>query len=75
MILSLFAFGITSALAQEGDQILDGIGETALIARYTFKEDVKDWSRNNLHGTIHGSGVRFVKDELFETVISLPGDR
>ena len=52
LLLSFFALGTTTTNAQNGDQILDGIGETGLIARYTFKEDVKDWSRNNLHGSI-----------------------
>ena len=66
--------GTTSVFAQSGDQILDGIGETGLIARYTFKGDVKDWSRNNLHGSIQGSNIKFVEDELFGNVLSLPGD-
>ncbi len=69
--------------AQSGDQILDGIGETGLTARYTFNENVKDWSRNNLHGSIQGS-YEFVSDRLFnsvlgisdesETYITLPGE-
>lgn len=74
IILSFFALGITSVFAQSGDQILDGIGETGLIARYTFKEDAKDWSRNNLHGSIQGSGFKFVQDELFDNVLSLSGE-
>ena len=60
--------------AQTGDQILDGIGETGLIARYTFKGDVKDWSRNNLHGSLKGSDFKFVEDSLFGKVLSLSGD-
>ncbi len=63
----------TSSHAQNGDQILDGIGETGLIARYTFKENTKDWSRNNLHGTIQGTDYEFIKDTLFEKVLSLSG--
>ncbi|MDO9039796.1 MAG: LamG domain-containing protein, partial [Bacteroidota bacterium] len=66
--------GTTFTVAQNGDQILDGIGETGLIARYTFKDDVKDWSRNNLHGSIQGTDFRFVKDELFGSVLSLGGN-
>ena len=73
LLLGIFAFGITTINAQNGDQILDGIGETGLISRYTFKEDVKDWSRNNLHGSIQGTDFKFVKDELFGSVISLNG--
>jgi len=74
IILCLFAVGTTSIFAQSGDQILDGIGETGLIARYTFKGDAKDWSRNNLHGSIQGSKFKFVEDELFGKVLSLPED-
>lgn len=73
VVLSLFALNTTTGLAQEGDQILDGIGETALIARYTFEGNAKDWSRNNLHGTIRGS-FRFVEDNQFGKVLTLPGD-
>jgi hypothetical protein len=43
VILSFCALGTSSIFAQSGDQILDGIGETGLIARYTFNGDVKDW--------------------------------
>jgi len=74
IILSFCALGTTSVFAQGGDQILDGIGETGLIARYIFKGDVKDWSRNNLHGSIQGSDFKFVEDTLFGNVLSLPGD-
>lgn len=63
-----------SVFAQSGDQILDGIGETGLVARYTFKGDVRDWSRNNLHGIIQGTDFRFVEDSLFGNVLSLPGE-
>jgi DUF1680 family protein len=83
LILSLFALGISSIYAQGGDQMLDGIGETGLIARYTFEEDIRDWSRNNLHGSIQGS-YEFDEDRLFsnvlsisdesETYISIPGE-
>lgn len=31
--------------AQNGDQILDGIGETGMVSRYIFNGDFKDWSR------------------------------
>lgn len=65
--------GITmTAQAQNGDQILDGIGETALIARYVFDDDAKDWSRNNLHARIRGMEAAFVKDDQFGKVLSLP---
>ncbi len=74
LLLSFFALGTTNTIAQSGDQILDGIGETGLIARYTFKDDAKDWSRNNLHGSIQGTDFKFVKDELFGNVLSLGGN-
>lgn len=75
VILIVFcALGITPVFAQSGDQILDGIGETGLIARYILNGDVKDWSRNNLHASIQGSDFKFVEDELFGNVLSLPGD-
>ena len=60
--------------AQTGDQILDGIGETGMIARYIFNGDVRDWSRNNLHGKLQGADAKFVDDPRFGKVLSLPGD-
>ncbi len=74
IILCFCALGTTSAFAQDGDQILDGIGETGLIARYTFEGNAKDWSRNNLHASIQGSDFKFVDDDLFGKVLSLPED-
>ncbi|MDX8339129.1 glycoside hydrolase family 127 protein [Draconibacterium sp. IB214405] len=74
IILGLCAWSTSTVFAQSGDQILDGIGETGLIARYTFEENAKDWSRNNLHGTIEGSEYNFVDDKVFDKVLSLPGD-
>lgn len=72
-LVGLAAWSSTSVSAQSGDQILDGIGETGLIARYTLKTDVKDWSRNNLHGTITGSDFKYEKDSLFGSVLSFSG--
>lgn len=74
VMFSFWAVSTTTALAQSGDQILDGIGETGLIARYVFDGDAKDWSRNNLHGKIQDSKAKFVNDEQFGTVLSLPAD-
>ena len=56
-----------------GDQFLDGIGETALIARYLFNGNVEDRSRNSFHATLHGEKGSFVEDEQFGKVLSLPG--
>jgi uncharacterized protein len=74
LILILCASETTRVYAQGGDQILDGIGETGMIARYIFRADANDWSRNNLHGTIKGSDFRFVPDSLFGSVLSLTGE-
>jgi uncharacterized protein len=74
MMFCFCAMNSTSAWAQSGDQILDGIGETELIARYPLKKDVKDWSRNNLHGSMVGTDFKFVEDSLFGSVLSLPGE-
>ncbi|WP_163409862.1 beta-L-arabinofuranosidase domain-containing protein [Flavobacterium ajazii] len=73
-VISFFAIGTTVLQAQNGDQILDGIGETGLIARYVFDGDAKDWSRNNLHGKIEDVKAKFVNDDLFGKVLSLLAD-
>lgn len=77
-IFWLLAFVITqtmfTAKAQNGDQMLDGIGETGMVARYLFNGDFKDWSRNNLHAKFEGSGVSFVNDSRFGKVLSLSGE-
>ena len=54
-----------------GNQFLDGIGETVLIARYVFNGNTEDWSRNNYHATLHGTGASYVEDEQFGKVLSL----
>lgn len=48
--------------SQGGDQFLDGIGETSLIARYAFNGNVEDASRNQLHATLRGTDGIFVDD-------------
>jgi len=76
VLLVVFLFnGIYSVKAQQGDQILDGIGETGMIARYIFDGNLKDWSRNNLHAKFQGTEAKFVKDEKFGTVLSLEGGK
>ena len=74
LIVALFAGSITPANAQNGDQILDGIGETGMIARYVFDGDAKDWSRNSLHARVQGTAAKFVSDKQFGKVLSLPGN-
>ncbi|MHB9008046.1 MAG: beta-L-arabinofuranosidase domain-containing protein [Limisphaerales bacterium] len=67
--------GPRSAAAQVdgGDQFLDGIGETALVARYLLDGNTSDRSRNGHHATLHGTGGSYVEDRQFGTVLSLPG--
>jgi DUF1680 family protein len=74
LLLTVLSQGINSALAQNGDQILDGIGETGLIARYVFDGDTKDWSRNTLHAKLEGAEGSFVSDSRFGKVLSLSGN-
>ncbi len=74
VIVSLLT-GAPMAFAQGGggDQFLDGIGETALIARCVCNGNVEDWSRNNYHATLYGAEAAYVEDSQFGTVLSLPG--
>lgn len=65
-MLTVYIFCSQSSIKAQGDQILDGIGETGLIARYVFDNDQKDWSRNNLHAEIHGD-AKFVEDDFFKS--------
>ncbi|MEJ7559639.1 MAG: beta-L-arabinofuranosidase domain-containing protein [Pedobacter sp.] len=65
--------GISTVQAQNGDQILDGIGETGMVARYLFNGDFKDWSRNTLHAKAPGTQA-FVDDKQFGKVLSLSGE-
>ncbi|WP_207436079.1 beta-L-arabinofuranosidase domain-containing protein [Sabulibacter ruber] len=74
LFVSVLVQGVSSALAQNGDQILDGIGETGMIARYVFNGDLKDWSRNNLHAKHQGTEPTFVNDSKFGKVLSLSGN-
>ncbi|MBG6234168.1 DUF1680 family protein [Pedobacter sp. CAN_A7] len=74
VFIAILLQGVQSAQAQNGDQILDGIGETGMVARYVFNGDFKDWSRNNLHAKFHGTEAKFIKDERFGKVLSLNGE-
>jgi DUF1680 family protein len=78
-VLLLFVNWLTCAnpvLAQiaGGDQFLDGIGETALIAHYVFDGNEEDWSRNYYHATLHGTETAYIEDRQFGRVLSLPGE-
>lgn len=72
LFVAVLIQGVNTAQAQ--DQILDGIGETGMIARYVFNGDLKDWSRNNLHAKFQGGEAPFVNDNRFGKVLSLSGD-
>src|SRR6476620_7170043 len=74
VFLTVLIQGVNIAQAQNGDQILDGIGETGMIARYVFNGDLRDWSRNNLHAKYPGGEATFVNDNRFGRVLSLSGD-
>ncbi len=63
---------LTQQNTQGGDQFLDGIGETGLIARYVFNGNAEDSSRNQLHATVRGTGA-FVADGPGQ-VLLLTGD-
>lgn len=75
LVIAVLTPGVNTVQAQNGDQILDGIGETGMIARYVFDGDVKDWSRNNLHAKFQGTEAKFVHDDRFGKVLSLSGDK
>ena len=74
-LIFMLAIGFSCAICtgEEGDQILDGIGETDLVARYIFSGDAEDASRHNRHATLHGTKGTYVRDDKFGTVLSLSG--
>ncbi|WP_285649741.1 beta-L-arabinofuranosidase domain-containing protein [Allomuricauda sp. NBRC 101325] len=72
--LGCFSFCVYFVQAQEGNQILDGIGETGMISRYILDGDAKDWSRNTLHARIYGSNIKFDESEPFEKVLTLSAE-
>jgi DUF1680 family protein len=80
ILLSVFvtASTLVAALAQSpqtgGDQFLDGIGETSLVARYAFVGNAEDSSRNQFHAALRGSGAEFVDDAQFRRALLLTGD-
>lgn len=75
MLSLVITSSMATARGQSGDQILDGIGETDLKARYVFDGDLRDWSRNNLHAIYRGSKPDFIKDERFGNVLSISGKK
>ena len=65
----------STAQQTEGDQFLDGIGETALVARFIFDGNVQDSSRHQRHGSFHGASEAYVDDDIFGQVLSLTGGK
>src|SRR3954462_14662893 len=53
--------------------VLDGIGETGLIARYILENNAEDAGRNQFHAALRGS-ANFVDDPLFRRALLLTGD-
>ncbi|MFB3854460.1 MAG: beta-L-arabinofuranosidase domain-containing protein [Vicinamibacterales bacterium] len=72
-LLTVFSAPPARDGVQGGDQFLDGIGETALVARYVFVSNTEDSSRNSLHASLRGVGGEFVEDSQFGRVLFLPG--
>jgi len=56
-----------------GDQFLDGIGETDLAARYVLDGNSEDRSRNHFHALLQGEGAGYADDEIFGRVLRLSG--
>ena len=83
-VLFAFLLAVSTVLAalahvahdgqQGGDQFLDGIGETGLVARYLLSDTAEDASRNQFHATLAGSGGTFVEDGEFRRALLLTGD-
>lgn len=61
-------------VAQGSDAFLDGIGETALVARYVLAANTEDSSRNHFHAALRGSGGAFVEDARFGRALELTGN-
>ncbi len=70
---SLLVFPLPLSAQAGGDQILDGIGETALIARYLFDADTEDRARNHFHATLIKGEAAYADEGPFGKVMSLPG--
>ena len=71
--LLAIAHAAPQAQQQGGDQFLDGIGETGLVARYVLNGNPEDSSRNQFHATLRGNGGSFVEDGQ-RRVLLLTGD-
>jgi uncharacterized protein len=75
LVITVSTLVATLALSpQGGDQFLDGIGETGLVARYLFADNAEDSSRNQFHAALRGGGAELVDDGQFRRVLLLTGD-
>jgi DUF1680 family protein len=72
-LASMLGAGNSLAQGGDGDQIIDGIGETALVARYVFNGNERDASRNAQHARLQGADGKYVTDPQFGRVLALPG--
>jgi DUF1680 family protein len=73
LVIAVLLMNLNTLSAQSGDQVLDGIGETGMVARYLFNGNGKDWSRNNLHAVFQDEKISFINDSRFGKVVSLSG--
>jgi hypothetical protein len=72
---ALLATAMTGLIAaQGGGQFLDGIGETALVARDLFNGNAEDSSRNHCHASLSGIGAAYVEDARFGRALELAGN-
>ncbi|HEX6975432.1 MAG TPA: beta-L-arabinofuranosidase domain-containing protein [Vicinamibacterales bacterium] len=74
IVLAVSAGFVAHTTQQGGDQFLDGIGETGLVARYALAANPEDSSRNQFHASLKGTGGSFVEDPQFRTALLLTGD-
>lgn len=74
-LLELLAGNHALRAQGSGDQFLDGIGETALVARYVFRGSERDSSRHGRHANLAGEGGGYVRDARFGRVLALPGSK
>ncbi len=74
LLFSVSRVGLAAANQEAGgDQFLDGIGETALVARYLLDGNTADRSRNGFQAILRGAGATYVEDRRFGKVLLLPG--
>jgi len=73
LLVSLTVSPLASMAQSDGDQILDGIGETALVGRFVFDGNAQDRSRHSRHAVLRGTEAKYVEDGRFGRVLLLSG--